>query len=179
MSTTDKFGNAIPFIAIAKDKDCPPNELGKGGLLVKKTGDTEIQYQLDVVHIARGKGDVNTSSKGWRYWGIGSEPKTEVEGEEFIAKFGEFFGYKYIASRLITTFNIENQRFCELAVTNQWPDNDLIETLSTRGIRGESQAGAVKDIKAIALELAQLKPGTPEHTAKLMELAGASQKLIS
>lgn len=183
MSATDRFGNLIDFKALPKETACPNDEIGKGGLLSKVVKDSEgkestIQYPLDVCHIQRGR-DEKTSSKGWRYWGISAEPKNETEAEEFIAKFGEFFSYKYIAARVITTFNIENQRFCELSVTKQWPDNDLLETLATRAMKGESANAALKGIKEIAAELQALTPGSPEHLAKMLELAAASQKLIA
>ncbi len=180
---TDRFGNILPFKSIPKETDCPADIIGKGCTLKKtfkdsKGVETNMEYVLDVCHIQRGR-DEATSNKGFKYWGISQSPKDETSAEEFVAKFGEFFGYKYMAEKTIGAFNIENQKHCVTSIEKQWPEADLISTLANRAVKAESQLAFVKDIKTIAAELGKLTVGSPEYLAKLNELATASAKLLA
>lgn len=135
----DKFGNAVPFVAVAKDATVPANEIGKGPLLTKTVDGVELTLQLDILHVQRGE------CKGQRYFGL-------VVTNDTLPKVEEFYGSNYIASRIDTALNTENQRYClgqggAKEVKPIAEEKELLKALAERSSRSGESISALREMQ--------------------------------
>jgi hypothetical protein len=129
-----------------KKEDKLPEDVKDGGFKLTHPENKELFFQLDLLHVQRG------DDKGMKYPG---KRITKDNLESFI----EFFGADYVASRVDTAFNTENQRFSlgsdqYKAIT---PENELIDALTTRTIRtGDSLASMKLELQKVGEEFKTL-----------------------
>src|SRR4051812_1728608 len=87
----DRFGNALPFKALAKEAEVP-NSIPDASYKLTHPENAELTFTLDYMYVQRGE------NKGMKYPG-------KCINKDNLNAFIEFFGADYVASRIETVFN--------------------------------------------------------------------------
>lgn len=132
------------FKPLTKDQNVP-SDVKSGGPLLAHPENKELTLQLDLLAIQRG------DCKGMLYPGL---HVTKDNFEQFL----EFYGVDYVASRIDTVFNTENQRYAlgtdqVKAIT---PQSELYDALASRTVRGESVNSLKNDLAKYGAEFQAL-----------------------
>lgn len=132
------------FTPLTKEQNVKP-DVKNGGPLLVHPENKELTLQLDLLPIQRG------DCKGMLYPGL---HVTKDNFEQFV----EFYGVEYVASRIDTVYNTENQRYAlgtdqVKAIT---PQSELNEALASRTVRGESVNSLKNDLAKYGAEFQAL-----------------------
>ena len=164
----DMFGNVIPFVALSKEASVPAIGVDMGPEITNEAG---VKLTLDVLYVERGE------AKGMAYYG------KSITKDNLNALI-EFYGAEYIASRVNTAFNTENQKLClgagsgDKVIAPISDKDELLKALTSRTVRnGEGKTALKKEMEQVSKDMVTaMKAGDMAlaaiKQARLVEICG-------